>query len=170
MAVYHITTNDNIEKCSDYFNCTINKILHFQSLIEALQTLDANVDISMLNSSKDIKINRYFGEINYNSGFTIHYKGNRIFREMELIRLLGKGRKVKTFIVEEENNNPQIQELLDNAILNVYSLYTHRKITLFAPHPERIASLYASIGEFPPDWLIKKSECNVRRGYNEINL
>lgn len=169
MSVYHITRNDNIEKCIDYSNCAINGRLHFDNLSKALQILDSTIDISMLNPST-IKVNRYEGEINYNSGFTVHYEGERLFREMELIRILGEGRKVKAFKVHEEESNIQIQELLDNAILKIYSFHTHRKITLFAPHPERIISLYASIGEFPPEWLIKKSENNVRKGYNNICL
>lgn len=170
MAVYHITKSDNIERCVNYSSCVISKILHFESLSEAIQHLDKNICLSILNSSGETKVKRYDGEINYNSGKTIHYKGNRIFREIELTNLLGKGKKVKTFIVEKDANNIQIQELLDNAVLNVYSFHTHKKITLFAPRPERIISLYTSIGEFPPEWLIEKSESNARKGYNEIFL
>lgn len=166
MAAYHITQNENIERCEDCSKCTINKRFHFDSLSDALNALDHGFNMSIL--LEKMKIKRYTGEINYNSGFTIHYKGNRIFREMELIKQLGEGKRVDAFVVDEGDNNIQIQELLDNGILNVYSFHTHKKITLFAPHPERITSLYNSIGEFPPEWLIEKSESNVRKGYNEI--
>lgn len=166
MAVYHITMSNTVEECQDYFNCTVNERLHFDSLHCALKDLDERIDKSLLKGN--LKVKRYEGEINYNSGFTAHYKGNRIFREMELNRLLKKGKRVDAFVVDEGNNDIQIQEILDNAILNVYSFHTHKKITLFAPPPERIISLYNSIGEFPPEWLIKKSEFNVRKGYNKI--
>lgn len=167
MSVYHIIRNDNIEKCVDYSNCAINGRLHFDNLSDALQILDTTIDISMLNSSS-IKVSKYEKEINYNSGFTVHYEGERLIREMELIRTLGEGRRLKAFKVHQEEDNIQIQEILDNAILKIYSFHTHRKITLFAPQPERITALYASIGEFPPEWLIKRSEYNVRKGYNNI--
>lgn len=166
MAVYHITMSNTVEECQDYFNCTVNERLHFDSLHCALKNLDERIDKSLLKGN--LKVKRYEGEINYNSGYTKHYEGNRTFREMELIRILGKGEKVKAFAVDEGNNGMQIQEVLSNGILNVYSFYTHRKITLFALHPERIITLYTAIGEFPPEWLIKKSEFNVRKGYNKI--
>lgn len=164
--VYHITQNDNIERCVGS-KCIIHKKLHFNGLSNALKFLDRNLDIMTLRTSKKVGIKRYDGEINYHSGVTTHYKENRVFREKALVDLLGEGSKLKVFIVEEDSNK-QIQELLDNAILVIYSFYTHRKITLFAPNPERIISLYASIGEFPPDWLIEKSECNARKGLNNI--
>lgn len=166
MGVYHITQNQNIERCENYFNCNISDKLHFGNLLDALAILDEKFHMSAL--SDKTKVYRYTGEINYNSGFTAHYKGNRVFREMELNKLLKEGKRVDAFVVDEGNNDLQIQEILDNAILNIYSFHTHKKITLFAPHPERIISLYNSIGEFPPEWLIEKSECNIRKGYNEI--
>lgn len=165
MTIYHITENYIIEKCVEYSNCTDR---HFDSLYDALRFLDKKLDMDMIDSLDEVKINKYIGEINYNSGFTIHYESDRVFREMELIRLLGEGKRIEAFIVDKGNNDKQIHELLDNAILNVYSFDTHKKITLFAPKPERIIFLYNSIGEFPPDWIIEKSELNVRKGYNEI--
>ena len=168
MVVYHITGNYNIEECVDS-TCVINKKLHFNGLSKALQSLDMSIEQSSFNHKNNIKVGRYDGEVNYNSGVTTHYRENRILREKVLVDLLGQGNKIKAFIVKEGDDNIQIQELLDNAVLVIYSFHTHRKITLFAPHPERIMSLYASIGEFPPDWLIKKSESNSRKGHNNIH-
>lgn len=121
-----------------------------------------------IDFSNDIKIKRYNKKINYQCGMTDHYKHSRIFREKELFNILGSGRKVDAFFIDKGNGDKQIHELLHNGIMIVYSYKTHRKITIFAVHPERIYSLYISIGEFPPDFLMNVSENNIRKGYNKI--
>jgi hypothetical protein len=119
---------------------------------------------------QNIIVKKYDGLINYESGLTTHYKENRLFREKQLIQLLGRGKPVDTFLVDKEaaNKDIEIQEILDNAIINVYSFSTHKKITLFAPPPERIIYLYEAVGEIPPEELVFKSEDNTRKGYNKI--
>lgn len=117
---------------------------------------------------KNVNVKRYNGLINYNSGLTAHYEENRVFREKELIQLLGEGKPVASFLVRESNEDIQIQEILDNAIINIYSFFTHKKITLFAPPPHRIIFLYESVGEVAPEELIAKSENNTIKGCNRI--
>lgn len=121
-----------------------------------------------IDFSNDIKIKRYDKKINYQCGMTDHYENSRIFRENELLNILGPGKRIDAFFVDKGNGDKQIHELLHNGIMVVYSYETHKKITIFAVHPERICSLYISIGEFPPKVLMNVSEYNVRRGYNEI--
>lgn len=166
MVLYHID-NESAEKCARAI-CIINDKLQFNKILNTLQIVDMNFDKSSLSSNKSDKINRYDGEINYNSGGTYHYEVNRSFREKKLISLLGKGTRVKAFIVRKQEDDIQIHELLDNGILIIYSYLSHKKITLFAATTERIFHLYSSIGEFPPDFLVTKSEKNVRMGYNRI--
>lgn len=121
-----------------------------------------------IDFSSDIKIKRYDKKINYQCGMTEHYENSRIFREKELLKILGPGKHIDTFFVDKGNDDKQIHELLHNGIMIVYSYETHKKITIFAVHPERLYSLYISIGEFPPGVLMNVSEYNMRKGYNEI--
>lgn len=118
--------------------------------------------------SKYQVINKYKGKINHNSGMTSHYKDIRIHRERKLTKLLGVGKPVATFLVKDENGILQIQEVLHNGIVVVYSFETHKKITLFAPHPSRISFLYESTGSLPSKSLLLQCEHNIKRGYNEI--
>lgn len=159
--------NESAEKCARAL-CLINEKLQFNKILKALQIVDMDFDKASLYLDKTDKINRYNGEINYNSGGTYHYEVNRKFREKKLVSLLGKGKKIQAFIVDKGENDIQIHELLDNGVLVIYSFFTHKKITIFSPTPERIYHLYSAIGEFPPDCLITKSEQNVRMGYNRI--
>lgn len=111
---------------------------------------------------------KYRRKINYNSGMTSHYKYFRLCREYRLIELLDVGKPVCSFVIKDSNNILQIQEVLSNGIINVYSYETHKKITLFAPTPNRIISLYESIGEQAPNSLINKSLDNVSKGFNDL--
>lgn len=128
--------------------------------------LDSDYCINKLD--KKLKIIRYDGMINYNSGMTNHYKENRMLRERELTRVLGEGKRLKAFIVIRENKETEIQEVRDNAIIVVYSFETHKKITLFAPSPKRLENLYQAIGEVADENIIAKSENNTLKGYNGI--
>jgi len=168
--------NANEEINANIKGLTVNEE-NFDSFEELLNSFDNNFewgfyteDSLELTKKKGryLNVKKYRGRINYKSGFTSHYETSRIFRELELIKLLGKGKPIDVFIVDEENRGLQIQEILDNAIINIYSFDTHKKVTLFAPTPERICSLYEAIGETPPDDLILKSEENFKNGYNKI--
>lgn len=125
---------------------------------------------SGLNTKKEKYnvIKKYNNIINYNSGLTNHYEYNRLIREQELIRLLGEGKPIAAFLVDDNKNGLQIQEILDNAVIVVYSFSSHKKITLFAPEAERICKMFETVGEIAPEQLILKSEDNFIKGYNEI--
>lgn len=132
--------------------------------------IENNIETFKKENPKYKVISKYPFKINYNSGMTAHYKDIRIHRERVLNNLVGLGEPVIAFVVKDENGELQIQEVLDNGVINVYSFYTHKKITIFAPHPNRIMLLYESIGAIPPEYLITRSEENAKKGYNEIYL
>lgn len=117
---------------------------------------------------KDLKIEIYTKLINYNSGLTAHYEISRQLRERELIRVIGLGKRIDAFIVSRVGKPSEIQEVLDNGIIKVYSHETHKKITLFAPTPERLEFLYNSVGKTVCEHLLKRSEHNTKNGYNKI--
>ena len=168
MLIYHITKNNNIEICK-HSSCNINKKLHFDSFYEAISALNEEFKGKNIIESSNEKIIKYNSKINYNCGVTDHYDNFRSFREKELTRLLGKGAFVNSFFVDKGDGDLQIHEILSNGVMNVYSYETNKKITVFTPHPDRIISLYISIGEFPPEDLLEQSEYNIRKGYNEIH-
>lgn len=170
MVIYHITRSNSIEECS-LSVCAISKSLHFESLYEAISALDERLstDGYTINSSNKEIIKKYRGEINYNCGMTDHYESIRVLRERALIKLLGEGEHIAAFFVDNGNDDLQIQEILDNGVMIVYSYTDNRKITTFTPHPDRIISLYTAVGKFPPESLLEQSEYNIRRGYNEIH-
>lgn len=133
---------------------------------EVMSQKGSSKQIQKVNAA--IKVKRYDSEINYNSGVTEHYALHRKLRENELIRLLGNGHRVDAFLVSQDGKDSEIHEVMSNAIINIYSFETHKKITLFAPKPSRIEFLYKSIGELADEKLIIKSEYNLYKGYNKI--
>lgn len=114
-----------------------------------------------------MKVSEYNHLINYKSGNTDHFEDLRILREQELIRLLGVGKVIQRFLVEKESYL-EIQEILDNGIIKVYSYSNHKRITTFAPGPNRFISIFEACGKVAPDNLITQSEFNMQNGYNEI--
>lgn len=167
MFTYHIR-NCNIEICMSTSNCAVNKKEHFENIVDALRFLDKISYSQEKHSNNKIVVKKYTAEINYKSGETSHYLNDRAFRELELKIKLGKGNREIAFVIEKDKDDIQIHELLDNGIINIYSFYTHQRITTFSPTPERIYALYYSIGEIPPSSLIEKSEDNFRKEYNLI--
>jgi len=151
--------------CQDniYFETFINNLSEY--MISSSKLTEPGLSAKKYNAI----VKKYDGLINYESGLTTHYKESRQYREKQLIKLLGIGKPVDTFLVNKAaDKDIEIQEILDNAIINVYSFSTHKKITLFAPPPERIIYLYEAVGEIPPEELVFKSEDNTRKGYNKI--
>lgn len=133
-----------ILKCEDFDFCKIAKV------------------------DKNLKVEIYAKLINYNSGLTDHYEISRQLREKELIRVIGFGERIDAFVVSRVGKPSEIQEVLDNGVIKVYSHETHKKITLFAPTPERLEFLYNSVGKHVCEHLLKKSENNIKNGYNRI--
>lgn len=114
-----------------------------------------------------MKVTEYRRFINYKSGNTSHFEEGRVLREQELTRLLGFGKVVQRVVIEKDNEL-QIQEILDNAIIIVYSYGTHKKVTMFAPSPSRLSFIFEAIGKCVPDNLLIQSEFNFQNGYNDI--
>lgn len=114
-----------------------------------------------------MKVSEYNHLINYKSGNTDHFEDLRDLREQELYRLLGVGKVIQRFLIEKEGEF-EIQEILDNGIIKVYSCINHKKITTFAPGPNRFISLFEACGKVAPDNLIIQSEFNIQNGYNKI--
>lgn len=114
-----------------------------------------------------MKVTIYTKLINYQSGNTIHFEDSRFLREQELIRLLGIGQVIQRFLVDEDGN-PQIQEILSNGIIRVYSAKDHKKVTTFAPGPNRLINLFEACGQIIPESLVRQSELNVENGYSNI--
>lgn len=116
----------------------------------------------------NFQVSKYDKEISSDGEMTYHYRTSRMSREKELEEILGKGGRLQAFLVDKGDGDIQIQELLDNGLLIIYSYCNHKKITLFAPKPERIKNLYFSIGEIAPESIIRKSEENVKKGYHIV--
>lgn len=167
MEFYHIE-DDVVLECNDT-DCEIDEIFHFDNFIDAFRYIGCNNSISFGKSSgTDIKVKKYSKKINRSSGMTEHYEDCRMIREQELTRLLGYGQTVEVFSVDDGRGKIQIQEVRDNGVIYVYDYETHNKITLFAPHPDRISQLFESVGELAPEKVITRSTENLELGYNEL--
>ena len=147
-------SNSNLE--SSYFEAFLKLISDFEYNLQDRSEI------------RNLKIKKYNHLINRNSGMTIHYQLHRLHRENELRRLLGTGKHIDSFVVEGLEKL-QIHEIFDNAVIIVYDYVTHKKITIFAPHPCRLISLYESVGEIPPLLLVERSKNNLSLGYNRIH-
>lgn len=118
--------------------------------------------------SNRARVRPYYNLINRSSGMTVHYKEHRLERERQLRRLLGTGRPLDRFLVDDGREKYQIHEVWSNGILIIYDYKTHKKITIFAPPPYRIKYLYNNAGLEPPEDLIERSAENYKKGYNGI--
>lgn len=114
-----------------------------------------------------MKVTIYDKLINYQSGNTVHFEDLRAIREKELIRLLGAGKVIQRFLIEKKDDC-EIKEVLSNGIIKVYSAKTHKKITTFAPGPNRLINLFEACGKDIPEDLVIQSEINVQNGYSDI--
>lgn len=110
----------------------------------------------------------YNKKINRHAGDTSHFANERSYRELALKGKLGVGNLVVSFVLKTEEGDLQIHEILDNGVVSVYSYLTHKKITIFAATPFRIASIYEYAGLIPPDWLLSKCEENFNNEYNKL--
>ena len=166
MGLYHIYNNVVVECDGD--SCNIGDQSHYDNYVDAIIELgnDFHLEVSDYFPCQ-LSISKYNSNINYNSGMTAHYVNHRIPREQELTRLLGLGKRVALFVVIDKGSK-RIQEIRDNGVVHVYDYDTHEKITLFAPHPNRINNLFEAVGEIPPDSLLDKSSKNYELGYNDI--
>lgn len=156
-TLFHLR-NDMLEKCSSD-ECHLK---HYENPSSAIIKLPEDLLLSKY------KIKLFNKRINKKAGTTTHFQNERAYRELKIKSLLGEGFPIISFILEISPEDIQIQEILDNGVINVYSYFSHKKITMFIPTPERLSSIYKSCGVIPPSKLIIKSEINYRNGYNSI--
>ena len=93
-----------------------------------------------------------------------HYMEDRITRENR-IKEIGAGKPVVRFTVDRgHRNGPEIHEITDTAIINIYNERTKKLVTKLIARPGQIKR-YFTDGTAPAD-LIAKAKRNVELGYN----
>jgi hypothetical protein len=96
---------------------------------------------------------------------SIHFTRDRQDRET-LIKEIGSGKVVKRVVVDRgHRNGPEIHEITDNAIVNIYNQRTGKLITKLIARPNQIKRYYEE-GKAPKEILNKAYE-HMKKGYNE---
>ena len=96
---------------------------------------------------------------------SIHFTRDRQDRET-LIKEIGSGKVVKRVVVDRgHRNGPEIHEITDNAIVNIYNQRTKKLITKLIARPNQIRRYYEE-GKAPKEILDKAYEY-MKKGYNE---
>lgn len=156
MKLFHIK-NNSIEICEEVENC---RLKHYSKPSEAIYSS------SDYETSKEyISVRLFNKKINKNVGDTIHFSNDRAYRELKLKKYILTGKALDSFVVELKNEPLQIQEILDNGLMIIYSYLTHKRITMFLPTPERVVKLYNFSGLIPPSKLIETCETNRIKAY-----
>lgn len=134
-----------------------------------------NVTQAEIRATKDP--NSYFNKIRsisfYNEPIrkteaTYHSDVERRERVEKLDELIGPGKPVDCFAINDGRRRPQVQEIYDNGKIVVYDIKTHRRITTFAAKKDRLASIYERAGVEPPHEVISAGARNETFGYNAI--
>ncbi len=96
---------------------------------------------------------------------SLHFTRDRQDRET-LIKEIGSGKVVKRVVVDRgHRNGPEIHEITDNAIVNIYNQRTRKLITKLIARPNQIRRYYEE-GKAPKEILDKAYE-HMKKGYNE---
>jgi len=96
---------------------------------------------------------------------SVHFTRDRQDRET-LIKEIGSGKVVKRVVVDRgHRNGPEIHEITDNAIVNIYNQRTKKLITKLIARPNQIRRYYEE-GKAPKEILDKAYE-HMKKGYNE---
>ena len=96
---------------------------------------------------------------------SLHFTRDRQDRET-LIKEIGSGKVVKRVVVDRgHRNGPEIHEITDNAIVNIYNQRTKKLITKLIARPNQIRRYYEE-GKAPKEILDKAYE-HMKKGYNE---
>ena len=96
---------------------------------------------------------------------SLHFTRDRQDRET-LIKEIGSGKVVKRVVVDRgHRNGPEIHEVTDNAIVNIYNQRTRKLITKLIARPNQIRRYYEE-GKAPKEILNKAYE-HMKKGYNE---
>lgn len=90
---------------------------------------------------------------------SLHYQIDRQKRQA-IIDKIGNGKPVDAFIVDRgHKNGPEIHEITDTAIINIYNKRTHKLITKLVARPNQIKRYYAE-GK-APEYIVKKAIDNT---------
>ena len=96
---------------------------------------------------------------------SIHFTRDRQDRET-LIKEIGSGKVVKRVVVDRgHRNGPEIHEVTDNAIVNIYNQRTGKLITKLIARPNQIKRYYEE-GKAPKE-ILDKAYDHMKKGYNE---
>lgn len=89
---------------------------------------------------------------------TRHYSEDRIDRENR-IRKIGYGTVIKRVVVDRgHKNGPEIHEVTDTGIVNIYNQRTHKLVTKLIARPAQIKR-YFDEGKAPAE-LLKRARYN----------
>ena len=93
-----------------------------------------------------------------------HYIKDREARENR-IKEIGQGKPVARFTVDRgHKNGPEIHEITDTAIINIYNERTKKLVTKLIARPGQIKRYFENGNA--PQYLINKAKYNVALGYN----
>ena len=96
---------------------------------------------------------------------SVHFTRDRQDRE-NLIKEIGSGKVVKRVVVDRgHRNGPEIHEVTDNAIVNIYNQRTGKLITKLIARPNQIKRYYEE-GKAPRE-ILNKAYDHMKKGYNE---
>lgn len=95
-----------------------------------------------------------------------HYINDRQARE-HLIRKIGQGRIVDTFIVDKGHpNGPERHEVSDTGIVVIYNLRTGKLITKLIARPNQIKRYYEAEHRVAPEDILKIAYEHTLKNYN----
>lgn len=96
---------------------------------------------------------------------SVHFTRDRQDRE-NLIKEIGSGKVVKRVVIDRgHRNGPEIHEVTDNAIVNIYNQKTGKLITKLIARPNQIKRYYEE-GKAPKE-ILNKAYDHMKKGYNE---
>lgn len=96
-----------------------------------------------------------------------HYATDRQEREM-IIQSIGLGNPVDRFIVDRgHRNGPEIHELTDTGIINVYNEWSGKLVTRLIARPGQIRRYYPN-GKAPQNLIQKAIDNTVKNCYNMV--
>ena len=84
----------------------------------------------------------------------------------QIIKMIGNGKPIASFIVDKgHRNGPEIHEITDTAIINIYNQRTHKLITKLIARPGQIRRYYTN-GNAPQE-ILDKAYKNMKNHYNK---
>lgn len=97
---------------------------------------------------------------------SVHYREDRQARE-NLIRKIGQGRVVDTFIVDKGHpNGAERHEVTDRAIVIIYNARTNKLITKLIARPNQIRRYYEAENRVTPNDILQLAYEHAKKNYN----